>query len=1049
MKRSSKLLCLLLALVMTCSMGLLTACEENPQEDVGVTSEEETASSGNEQQAEAPYTFAPEDRSAYTKEGASEVYLNASLYDLIVASDGDNSVLSLLKDYRMGDFFNIAMDELAKTYLSSMLGSQQSTAPAAFKFMRGDDGNWYNNYTAAVHPVLNKLLNYKVDGSEQLKLTFAELKTYENTSVLYVLKKSLTNGVIIENGVEVDKSKNTTNSLINGLLDDVADRSGGAIGALLNAPIPDLVDIIGGDKAAIAKVFGPLTLKEVAGEEIPELFGDITLNDLNALAAGESSFVDLFGNYTFGELAAAFGYELPESVAGVTVADAVSRTNDFGGADVRGMAYAVIGELDMIDQLGVDAYLEANAERTLGDVIGEYLPADVTENALTAKLLEVGFTDIYDLLNGNVTAKDFLMAHIGEMTVAEAYGVALNGELTLNPLSERIYALTMNRLIELEFAEEPAEYAEFMNELLSGLYLGDIVPESVMLTDALENIELINIYEQGIVAFADITLGEIMEAFNAPVDYEFADYASMTIAEIMAMVMPAEEGEIVHEAQPYLMLPIMSGEEPVYEEIGVEEGFDPIDLITAVLSGVVFVRDTYTDEETGHSYIMDEFTAADVFGWLTEIYYGAIGDDGKCTADSLYASWKRFIYGEYDEQNEEYIYYGNDETISYWMSRLDEEYLGICPAEEIVLEEAYVTEAVVEEEYEGDGIEGLDEGAPFCCPYFRSFTEAYGKLKTGVDVAYAAYSMVAATDVGDLIVAVTGIDSLEIYTGSASFDEYLQKVLDTPLGDVVNDYATFKAETLEALSDVNAGTLLENACGNCDFETYLTGVDAIDGLIGTIVGASLASIITEHDLIVDEAREAMTIENILACYGVTVEDFINAIDNETFESFITDNAATPLVSLYDDEYLKETFTGEAKAAFESLTVKDVCDILDLFGVTLPEYTADFIDEYGNYDMPSLKAMKTEDREAYEAFVAALKTVSESANDDAAAIIGEHYDFGNEKVNELVATLVALDRVDLTDSVLTAVLKKVTLKDLLESYNKIKSDFDNLTASFPA
>ena len=345
--------------------------------------------------------------------------------------------------------------------------------------------------------------------------------------------------------------------------------------------------------------------------------------------------------------------------------------------------------------------------------------------------------------------------------------------------------------------------------------------------------------------------------------------------------------------------------------------------------------------------------------------------------------------------------------------------------------------------------EGLDEGAPFCCPYFRSFTEAYGELKTGVSAAYGMYSIAAATGIGDLIVAVTGIEALEINTGSAAFDEYLKEVLATPLGDVINDLAAFKAHAEEALSDVNAGTLLENACGYFDFEEHLTGVDAIDALIGTVVGASLASILFENDLIVDEAREAVTIENILACYDLTVEDLTGAVDNETFATFVSEHAATPLISLYDDEYLKETFTGEAKAAFETLTVKDVCDILDLFGATLPEYTADFIDEYGYLDMPSLKALKTEDREAYEAFTAAFKTVLESANDDAAAIVRERYDFGNAKVNELVATLVALDRVDLTDSALTAVLKKVTLRDLLESYNKIKSDLDNLTASFPA
>ena len=149
MKRFTKILVsLMLAVIMSMSVFMLAACTEEVGNNSGSDTPTSTsASAGNTNSGSGgsggnsgsgdntgsnsggtnptpggdDYEFQAEDRSAYTFGGAVGVYMTASLYDVMTASQTQSGLMSMLKGYRLGDVYNAALD--------MALTSDQSMSP--------------------------------------------------------------------------------------------------------------------------------------------------------------------------------------------------------------------------------------------------------------------------------------------------------------------------------------------------------------------------------------------------------------------------------------------------------------------------------------------------------------------------------------------------------------------------------------------------------------------------------------------------------------------------------------------------------------------------------------------------------------------------------------------------------------------------------------------------------------------------------------------------------------------------------------------------------
>ena len=185
-----------------------------------------------------------------------------------------------LKGYMVGDAFNSALETLAESLKDGIIdGGVNGEALAAqfsyFEYEYYDDGWHAKKDDKKVHPVLNAFLTYKLDGSEELKLSDEMIGHYKDDTLLYIA------------GYKDDGKYNALLAL--------ADESG-VIDTLMHAKVGDIAKICSGDKQKVAEglnaIAGELTVKQIAtllgyaaGETTPAFATRIGAKKLSEVAA--------------------------------------------------------------------------------------------------------------------------------------------------------------------------------------------------------------------------------------------------------------------------------------------------------------------------------------------------------------------------------------------------------------------------------------------------------------------------------------------------------------------------------------------------------------------------------------------------------------------------------------------------------------------------------------------------------------------------------------------------------------------------------------------
>ena len=255
-----KLTSILLALVLSLTLVFTLALSGCHLTDEDISS---STGGGNSSSTE-PQAPQKTDRSAYTIQAADETVKALTLNGLFL--DGK----SALKGYMAGDMLNSAIETLAKSILDGAVDAgvnmeQLAAQFSYFEYEYYDDGSWYAKKDGKkVHPVLDAFLSYKLDGSEELKLTPEMLDHYKNETLLFIT------------GYENDQKYQ--------LLLTMVDQSG-VIDTIMHAKVGDVAKIFSGDaKKVMEGVFTRMNLSARAYDRILRVAR--TLCDLDAFSRG-------------------------------------------------------------------------------------------------------------------------------------------------------------------------------------------------------------------------------------------------------------------------------------------------------------------------------------------------------------------------------------------------------------------------------------------------------------------------------------------------------------------------------------------------------------------------------------------------------------------------------------------------------------------------------------------------------------------------------------------------------------------------------------------
>ena len=238
-----KLTSILLALVLSLTLVFTLALSGCHLTDEDISS----STGGGTSSSTEPQAPQKTDRSAYTIQAADETVKALTLNGLFL--DGK----SALKGYMAGDMLNSAIETLAKSILDGAVDAgvnmeQLAAQFSYFEYEYYDDGSWYAKKDGKkVHPVLDAFLSYKLDGSEELKLTPEMLDYYKNETLLFIA------------GYENDQKYQ--------LLLTMVDQSG-VIDTIMHAKVGDVAKIFSGDAKKVMEgvnaVAGNLTIKQIA-----------------------------------------------------------------------------------------------------------------------------------------------------------------------------------------------------------------------------------------------------------------------------------------------------------------------------------------------------------------------------------------------------------------------------------------------------------------------------------------------------------------------------------------------------------------------------------------------------------------------------------------------------------------------------------------------------------------------------------------------------------------------------------------------------------------
>ena len=500
MKRFFKtFISLLLVAVMSLSVGMLAACTEEPQPQPTESSTPDTSngsnpgqSSGGGETAEADTVLTPENRADYSMMNAAAVIANTSVYDFLMAMPAQNSVFSLLEGYRAGDFYDYAIDMLAMMAMSSEESFQMNFE--VFKFTRNEDGNWHNSYGADVHPVLNALLNYQLDGSEELALTENDVTNFGNASVKYLLVWSLTNSEIVVGGKKQNVGDSTTNLVINNLINNIGQMHP-VINATLNAKLKDVAAIFSGDMTAAMNIYGALTLGEMMPEE----------------EMPEGRLGEVFAPMTVAE-AFALSMATPEEQAAFVV-------ENFG-------------------------------DLTLGNIFEDYILEEAYENEYLSTLMAITVEELFAIASSEEYAEAFMMAKFGDFTLEDIYGEQIPEEVKENPIIADLMTVTVRELAAIKDSEDEdammafvmERYGKFtLDDLFEGMFaeLAEAMPEEFGMTELIAGLGAMTIaeaFEQA--AFYAQNGGEATyeEYYKESAEEAFATFTALTVEDMVGIL---------------------------------------------------------------------------------------------------------------------------------------------------------------------------------------------------------------------------------------------------------------------------------------------------------------------------------------------------------------------------------------------------------------------------------------------------------------------------------------------------------------------------------
>jgi|GEM_PF-3889147 len=1043
-----KLISLLLVAIMSVSACLLAACSETPEDNsadnTSISAGESNSGSqaasnsgeqGGDTSSDTPevipeYRLDVEDRSDYTVENIGNVYLDASVYDVVktIKTDGAIGALSLLDGFKVGDLYNSLM-----TMVAAQGETGLSFDPQFFLFKRGIDGNWYNFYDANIHPVLNKLLDYDLDGKGELGLTLAQLETYEDTTLLYLFKWSLTNSKVVIDGKEYDKGSDSVNRLIERMIDGIyKNAKDTVIGATLSATVANVAKMIQGEKDGFVNTYGSMTLEQLTGRELPAPYAQMTVAKVIDLAFARSAedVLAVIGEYKVGDLA--IGAELPEGFDEMTIAELYGKyaalldengnlsaqkiVEKYGELTLGELALGIgvyeqlpeyIANMSVADvydfaqllvqmsdeENGEEVFLAAFGKNTLGALVamtGEQLPEELS--ALSEVTVEQAYNFVKSLtIFGETGDAAMFLELYGKATLGEA------GRLFGFTVDEEMASLTFEELLAPVF--EIADALAKGDEEVIGKYFGKTLIVDMLNIDdpdlieafgemtiadvivaALAEAEKINEtgFENYVTDLAgkawnavkDVTVEQIAQMLGFELTEELSANADMTIEEIVEAV----KAKLAKEQETSERQPAEEdepgndeGQPEVQPEGQAEEQLSP-EEIKAAIKDVLEDIIIISKQEAVEGGEEGEYKTVEFTAFdLAKL----VGD----LVEGVIASQEKGASVTKAYNAVKAFLAENDETILYWLAAMDE-YAENEGKDEII------EVAGAQEEDGEDKPEEHEEYQP-------SYTERYELVKELIDKAYDIYLEFREMTVKELLVEL----GYEKYTEIPESDNerlgaiaaFAKKVFAYKTIEVYENVDAIAEEAAELLMALTPADILGMA--NVEFKLPETGkehIDALFALVKKYLGYNFNDFMTEYENIEQEVLGAVL--------AFTINDALYF--------------AAPQVTM----------------------------------ATL--FIGDLIEKYG--DVPASEFIGY-DGEQWQAVLEDVKTEGIKTFRQLASLAAVSYGFGNENVMNFVLSLVdaAFAEDEESNELALETLKKITVKDAIECAQKVSFDVASL------
>lgn len=575
-----KAVSLLVAMCLTMSMVLLVACNKKGNEG-NTSSSEKTGNVTSSTPTPTINDIKLENRSGYNAQALLDGYLDSTLYDV---SYGQKTSSDIVKGYLVGDVYNILIDAISNQ-LAATPNLEKLNVDILY-FSRDTKGVWRNYSKAEVHPIINKLLNYKLDGSEELSFTESELKTYGDIKLYSLYRESLSKTKVMVDGVTVSDGNKALTNMINQIFDELlAVAIVPVVSETLNATVSEMSTLLAGSReeksAMLEKIYGGVKLGDVAvlfGKDLSAELYDLPLTaivdeiSLMAQMGFDAYFapkMEAIGQTTMGAIMSNFGIALPENLASYTLCEVL--------AEIEAMNHPILDNEDTtneeIEQSATGFFVELReyvassdicvskdgtvilgGEEFMGYVMYamEIISASIDPESTTAQNIET----VVAALNEFVAANDERFSAI--VAAMEADGAVISIDETTTMLPSEAYVALKDFLTKGEAYQEMMYYLsdvsleEYLE--LNGVSIQSIgvdkVDDFVNKYKAMSIAELMDsgFVEEYMELQASLTLSEkavlsgyatLMETNNA-VSAFMAKYGALTEAELAIVKEDAE-----------------------------------------------------------------------------------------------------------------------------------------------------------------------------------------------------------------------------------------------------------------------------------------------------------------------------------------------------------------------------------------------------------------------------------------------------------------------------------------------------------------------------